>query len=391
MFTISSSAVAFVVNEISYTLLSSTKKTVEVVSGSMKYFGNVNIPSTIVYNNVTYTVVSVGPSAFADCVDLTSVNLPETVNEIKQSAFKNCGKLSTIEFPSALKIIGDYAFQGTGIIQINLPANVITIGTGAFWKCANLTYVNLPDGLEVIMDSAFEGCTSLKSISFPDSFEYFKSSILRDCTSLTSVKLPQSLKTFGVGFFMGCTSLESVQLPATMTQIAASAFSGCTKLKEITIPASVTSIGPSAFYLCSGLTSIYSLPEVPIASIGVNAFSNVNLSSCILYVPIGTKNLYKTANQWKDFVNIVEMSTGFIHVDRDKLNVSYNNILNQIDVCWRNEEALLSLFDSSGKTFYSQIINDKTIISTNKFVKGVYVISIKPLKGKVYTSKVIIY
>lgn len=59
MFTISSSAVAFVVNEISYTLLSSTKKTVEVVSGSMKYFGNVNIPSTIVYNNVTYTVVSV--------------------------------------------------------------------------------------------------------------------------------------------------------------------------------------------------------------------------------------------------------------------------------------------------------------------------------------------
>ena len=35
-------------------------------------------------------------------------------------------------------------------------------------------------------------------------------------------------------------------------------------------------------------------------------------NTCILHVPYGTASRYATAYQWKDFLNIVEASEGFV-------------------------------------------------------------------------------
>ena len=68
----------------------------------------------------------------------------------------------------------------------------------------------------------------------------------------------------------------------------------------------MTSIGNYAFYDCTGLTELVSLASIPpICDAGV--FENVDKSLCTLKVPKGSKDAYRQADQWKEFVNIEEV------------------------------------------------------------------------------------
>ena len=54
------------------------------------YSGDVVIPETVVYNEIPYSVTSIGNSAFYNCSDLTSVTIPNSVTTISSEAFLNC-------------------------------------------------------------------------------------------------------------------------------------------------------------------------------------------------------------------------------------------------------------------------------------------------------------
>ena len=62
-------AYGFEVNGIYYNIISGTDQ-VEVTSGSVKYSGPVVIPATVMYNDDTYRVTSVGNYAFYNCTGL---------------------------------------------------------------------------------------------------------------------------------------------------------------------------------------------------------------------------------------------------------------------------------------------------------------------------------
>ena len=82
------------------------------------------------------------------------------------------------------------------------------------------------------------------------------------------------------------------------------AFNGCSGLTSVTIPNSVTSIGKYAFEDCFWLTRLVSLAvEPPICGEGV--FEEVDKTTCQLLVPEESINKYKTADQWKEFLNIL--------------------------------------------------------------------------------------
>ncbi len=86
------------------------------------------------------------------------------------------------------------------------------------------------------------------------------------------------------------------------------AFLNCSDLLSVTISESVISIGDSAFCKCSGLQEIYVQNSTPLA-IGNSALYQINKSTCTLYVPAGSGEAYAAADQWKDFVNIIEVVT----------------------------------------------------------------------------------
>ena len=77
---------------------------------SNEYSGEVKIPESVTYNGNTYSVTSIGNSAFRGCSSLTSVELPNSVTSIGAYAFAECSSLTSVEIPNSVTSIGDEAF-----------------------------------------------------------------------------------------------------------------------------------------------------------------------------------------------------------------------------------------------------------------------------------------
>ena len=54
------------------------------------YAGDVTIPTTVTYNDMTYNVTAIGSCAFSNCSDLTNVTIPNSVSSIGSGAFYQC-------------------------------------------------------------------------------------------------------------------------------------------------------------------------------------------------------------------------------------------------------------------------------------------------------------
>ena len=83
--------------------------------GDTKYTGSVTIPESFTYNGVTYSVTSIGGSAFDCCSGLTSVTIPNSVTSIGNYAFIGCSGLTSVTIGNSVTSIGESAFDGADI------------------------------------------------------------------------------------------------------------------------------------------------------------------------------------------------------------------------------------------------------------------------------------
>ena len=241
-------------------------------SYSNRYSGSVAIPATVTYNGTTYSVTSIGESAFSWCMGLTSIDIPNSVTTIGKCAFEYCMNLPSVVIPNSVTSIGESAFENcSGLTSINIPNLVTAICNGAFGGCRCLTSIVIPNSVTSIGESAFWGCEGLTSIVIPNSVTTIGNGAFGGCRCLTSVVIPNSVTSIGNRAFSGCYSLTSVVIPNSVTEIGESTFENCTGLTSIDIPNSVTSIGNNAFTWCSSLTSVV-IPN-SVTEIGDEAFS----------------------------------------------------------------------------------------------------------------------
>lgn len=70
-----------IIGSISYRLDEETQ-TAEVIKKENGYEGDITIPETVVFNERTYRVTSIGEWAFKGCSSLTSIVIPESVTSI---------------------------------------------------------------------------------------------------------------------------------------------------------------------------------------------------------------------------------------------------------------------------------------------------------------------
>lgn len=224
----------------------------------------------------------IADEAFADCISLTTIVLPESVTSIGQEAFSNCSSLNSITIPNNLISIGSEAFDDTPWYE-NLEDGLLYMGRVLYKYKGTMppnTSIQINDGTICINENAFYSCDGLASISIPNSLISIDDRAFSG-TSLTSITIPENVTNIGASAFSSCSSLTSVTIPESVTNIGASAFSGCSSLTSIIIPNNVTSIGNQTFYYCSSLASITIGNSV--TSIGARAFAmNSSLTSIII-------------------------------------------------------------------------------------------------------------
>lgn len=419
-----------------YYNFNSDDKTAEVTFRSntyRSYSGDVVIPSSVTYSDVTYRVTSIGYNAFRESNNLTSVTIPNSITSIGASAFSSCTSLASIEIPSSVTSIGDYSFHNTawynnqpdGLIYIGksaykykgtMPENtsiVIKEGTkeivgGAFQDCAGLISVMIPNGVTRIGNRAFYGCFNLPSIEIPSSVTSIDKEAFIGCAYLTSIKVADGntvydsrgncnalIETASNTLIAGC---ENTVIPDGIQSINDCAFMYCVRLASINIPSSVTSIGKEAFFYCIGLTSI-DLPN-SVTYVGKDAFEETpwykNLPDGLLYIG---KVAYKYIGTMPEKTNLkLKENTTYI------ANAAFSDCTGMTSVTIPNSvtsieygafsgcSGLASIKVEEGNTVYDSRNNCNAIIETasdklvlgcknTKIPNGLKVIGIYSFKG----------
>lgn len=227
------------------------------------YAGDIVVPQSVNNNGRDYTVREIKFGAFADCTELTSIQLPDGIDALGNEAFAGCTALTSINLPTA---------------PYTLPASFL------------------------------KGCTALESIVVPDNFGMLSGNVFEGCTALKEVTLSQTMYLMGANAFKGCTSLEQITLPQAITMLGVNAFEGCTALKNVTFACSPSSIPEKLFAGCTSLSYIEMQGATPAKTISATAFEASFLTDGTVYVPDDAVETYKAAEAWQIFANIKGIS-----------------------------------------------------------------------------------
>ena len=309
-----------------YNLIQKAKQAT-VTNGDNKYQGDITIPPTITVEGVEYSVTSIGDNAFEQCVQLTSLNIPNTVTSIGHSAFRYCSMLTSLKIPDSVITLGGYAFGFCDSLQsVSIGNSVKSIEGKTFFYCTSLRSVYIGKSVQKIANNAFENCYKLSSINIddlaawcniefaeninshplriahnlflkgelivdleiPNTVTSIKDRAFYNCTSIVSVKIPHSVQSIGICAFADCSPLKSVSIPSTVTYLGGGCFSGCSSLESISIPSSVTNLEAWCFSGCSSLESI-SIPS-SVTNLGQSCFENCSFLSSI-NIPSSVKEI----------------------------------------------------------------------------------------------------
>ena len=271
------------------------------------------------------------------------INILDGTKAIARSAFNRCSDLTSVTIPNSVTSIGGFVFSYcSGLTSVSIPNSVTSIGDGAFYYCSNLTSVTIPNSVTSIGSSAFSGCSRLTSITIPNSVTSIEAEVFYGCSGLKSLTIPNSVTSIGELAFSGCSDLTSITISNSVTSIGEYAFERCSSLTSVTIGNSVKSIGFEAFYYCRNLQELTCFArEVPTLEYSVFSGTKYNTSG-VLYVPQGSVEAYKAADQWKDWKSIVGIKESLELIDGE---------------AYTNEEEKTYDELTFTKTFSSSVVN----------------------------------
>ena len=184
-----------------------------------------------------------------------------------------------------------------------------------------------------------------------------------------TVRSDFSILKYG-GSFPNCTTFD-LSRTTGVTSVPIRCFENNQNLSHVLLPTSVENIEYCAFYYCTGLSQLTCLSVVP-PTLEDSVFEGVPTEGLVVYVPLGSLELYENAEGWKDMV--VEP------IRSDVANLELNLPVECMDGRYKN--MLMELVNAKNGQRYKYVITDRiNYIFSNLPKNTVYNAYVKNLAG----------
>lgn len=130
------------------------------------YQGDIDIPSSVLYQDVEYTVTEIADYAFYVGKTITSVKMPNSITKIGSYAFYECIGLTSIDIPKSVTSLGTYVFNSCSNIT-TLTLSGAEIRTGMFSSMKNLKKITVLSERPPVCTSIFNNVYSTATLYVP--------------------------------------------------------------------------------------------------------------------------------------------------------------------------------------------------------------------------------
>ncbi len=238
---------------LAYTITSDTMPyTVSLVRGDASLSGDIEIPESVEYNDIVYSVTAIGDTAFFHESSITSITVPNTVTSVGERAFYDCRGIRGLVYNDNILMYVPYLSSSV----ISVPEGIKTIHRDAFIDHYNLSTLTIPSSVTDIGSYSFRYCTNLSTVNF-NAIDCNATSAFVSLESLTTLNFASNVTRISDSICLFCSNLVDLVLPDSLTYIGKCAFLNCVLPSTITIPENVTYIGEGAFGQCTGLSTLY--------------------------------------------------------------------------------------------------------------------------------------
>ena len=285
------------------------------------------------------------------------MTIPSGVTKIRDYCFNGYKGITSVKFPSTITSIGYYAFAGSGLTSVEIPNTISSLGA-AFVGCTALKSVKLPNSL-TSLEETFRDCSSLTSIDIPTSVTHLGALTFYG-TRLTQVYIPTTVKEmegwvfpttlnkvyvddldafsridtyadegmrhsdpFSAPYTLICGKpVTEITIPDDMTRIS-DVYIDILGIEKVNLPASITDYG-AAFrkspvrQIRNNSNNPGNIQYIPLTDWAARsrgtgdesaiAFEETDKTTCVVVVPYGCVDTYKSTDGWKDFTNIKDNS-----------------------------------------------------------------------------------
>ena len=291
-------------------------------------------------------ITAIGSQAFSHCYSLYDINIPSTVTRIADYAFEYCEDLTSITLPARLSMLGDAVFQQCfGLETIEVDPNCVDFksidgvlygNVGSSKGMSLLAYPGsrpqsefiMPDGVSSIDSYAFSANTTMRSLTLSKEVKDFDMYTFMECFALEEINVAEGNTSYksddGVlltadGKRLVCYPLmryaDEYAVPEGVTTVNPFAFMMTQAVGTLTLPSTLKSIGELAFYYSTSFRNVICKATVPptfsssLIDPTYGLFDNAVYAQAILFVPDESVEAYKAAPGWREFAEILPMST----------------------------------------------------------------------------------
>lgn len=265
-------SVSFNVNAEDKTYTFNAETDFTVVSGVITaYNGDKNnvteiaVPQTIGGAAVT----GIGEGAFADCIVLETIAIPDSITSIGSQAFARDEDLKYIISYKADEV-KDGTLTRSGENAAELPSGITSLSPDAFMTCNSITKFRVKDSntlLKTYTEAGEAGQNNNdQNEEGGEARDYTEGEFLMSKDGTTIVRYAPGNHVNG-----------DIHIPAGVTTIGAYSFESCDSTNGVVIPNTVVSIGDYGFYGYRGSLIITLEEPSTLTTIGAYAFSHLGI------------------------------------------------------------------------------------------------------------------